>query len=236
MIIGFEPGAGVLHRAHPFTTLTLAAVTAVGAFALPAPVGPGALVGALVVLALVARLPRTLVTAGAVAAPFWLFLGLIHGVLGGDPGRAVVLGVRITALLLAFVVVLASVHPIRLVDALVARGWPFAAAYLVAATLQAVPRLRARARAILEAQRCRGLRVRGAPWRRVAVLIPLAVPLVLGALAEVEERALALEARAAHAAARRTPLDPPPDTARQRLLRWLLLVAAVGVVILRVMP
>ena len=53
--------------------------------------------------------------------------------------------------------------------------------------------------------------------------------LVLGALAEVDEQVLALDARGVTSGARRTPLEPPPDRAGERALRWvlgLLVVAA----------
>lgn len=235
MIVGYTPGRGVLHRAHPFTPFAVAIATVACAFALPAPVGPLALTAALVVLALAARLSGALATALAMALPFWAFLLLIHWGFGDTPLRAVTVGGQITALLIAFLLVIASVHPARLVDALLERRVPFAAAYLLAATLQAVPRLRERTRAVLDAQRCRGLRVRGSVWRRVRAVVPLAVPLVLGALAEVDERALALEARGAAAVRRRTPLDPPPDTALQRILRWALVAGAVATVLVRVL-
>lgn len=234
MIVGYAPGGSFLHRTHPFTPFALAAATVVWAFALPPPAGPVALTGALAALGLAARLPRVLAGAFLMATPFWVFLLLIHWAFGDDPLRAVTVGAQITALLVAFLLVIAVVHPARLVDALVARRVPFAAAYVLAATLQAVPRLRDRARAILDAQRCRGLRVRGSVWRRARAVIPLALPLVLGALAEVEERALALEARGAGAVRRRTPLDPPHDTVGQRVLRWVLLAGAVAAVALRV--
>jgi energy-coupling factor transport system permease protein len=63
-------------------------------------------------------------------------------------------------------------------------------------------------------------------------VVPLSIPLVLGALAEVDERALALEARGAGSPARHTPLNPPPDSIVDRAVRWSLLfvvLLAVGV-------
>lgn len=236
MIVGYRPGTGLLHRAHPYTPLAIAAATAVLAFTLPAPRGPLVLVALLIALAVIARLPAVLATAIPIAVPFWFFLTLIHVVVGDDPERAVTVGARITAMLVSFLLVLATVHPARLVDALLQRRWSFQLAYLLSATLQAVPRLRDRATVILEAQRCRGLRVRGSVWRRVRAVVPLAVPLVLGSLIEVDARALALEARAAHGPQPRTPLDPPPDHWSQRGARGLLLLAAAAAVAWRVWP
>jgi len=231
--VGFVPGQGPLRRAHPFTPLTLAAFTAVLAFALPAPRGPLILSVFLVSLALVEGVPQMLVPAFATALPFWVFLFLIHGVFGRLPLLALGLGARIFAIVTAFLLSLATVQPGRLVEGLVARGVPFSFAYLLMATLQAVPRLRDRANRILDAQRCRGLAVRGSLWRRARAVVPLVLPLILGALAEVEERTLALEARGAGSVARRTPLDPPRDSPPERMLRWGMVVVGLAAIGLR---
>jgi energy-coupling factor transport system permease protein len=232
---GYRPGDGLLHRTHPFTIASLAGAVSVLAFVLPGVLAPWGLVAGLCVLAAVSGLLPVLRTAAAFSAPFWGFLILIHGVFRDDLGTAVVLAGRISAMLTVFLLLLASVHPGRLVDAMLERGAPFGLAYLFGATLQAVPQLQRRAAAILDAQRCRGLRVRGSLVRRARAVIPLAVPLVLGALAEVDERALALEIRGAGSGARRTPLDPPRDGAVGWLVRWFLLAAVIGAVLWRLL-
>ena len=138
------------------------------------------------------------------------------------------LGGRITAILFAFLTVLATVSPARLVEAMTERGAPFARMYLLVSTLTLVPRLRARAAQILEAQQCRGLKLGGSPVARVAALGPLVLPLVLGALAEVDEQVLALDTRGVTSGAVRTPLDPPPDDERQWALRWVCLIVVLA--------
>lgn len=235
MRIGYAQGVGILHRAHPFTALSLAGTAAVLAFVLPGTASVWLLVVGLAVLGLAAGLSQTLVVAALFAAPFWFFLALIHGVFGSDWATALAVSGRITAILTSFLLVLAVVQPARLIDAMLARGVPFSVAYLLGATLQAVPRLSERAAAILDAQRCRGLQLRGSPWRRLRTLVPLAVPLVLGALAEVDERAVALEIRGAVSGRRRTPLHPPPDSGWDRIVRWTLATALVGAVGWRLM-
>jgi energy-coupling factor transport system permease protein len=234
MIVGYVAGKSPLHQAHPFTGIVLAGTVVVLAFALPAPQGPAALAVALAALALLAGLPRVLLAALGFSLPFWFFLGVIHGVIGDVPLRALTVGAQITAMLIAFLLVLATVHPARLVDALLQRGVPFSLAYLLSATLQAVPRLRRQAADVVDAQRCRGLRVQGSVWRRVRAIVPLAIPLVLGALGEVDERAMALDARGAAAPAHRTPLEPPPDSISQRIARWLLAAGAAAVIVWRI--
>ena len=74
--------------------------------------------------------------------------------------------------------------------------------------------------------------------RRVRALVPLIGPVLLGSLVDVRERTFALEARGFGARPGRTAYrivaDPPAD----RWLRWLIVLAAIGVVLvaLGVMP
>ncbi|MBI4500800.1 MAG: energy-coupling factor transporter transmembrane protein EcfT [Gemmatimonadetes bacterium] len=234
MNVGYVAGRGPLHRSHPFTPLTLAATFAILAFVLPAPGGAAALCALALALALFEGVGGVLKSALLTVLPFWIFLFVIHAVIRGSPVTALDVASRITAIVIVFLTVLASVQPARLVDAMVDRGLPFSVAYLFAATLQAVPRLRQRAKDILDAQRCRGLAVRGSPWRRARALVPLAMPLILGALAEVDERSLALEARGAAYVVRRTPLHPPADAGREKMLRWGMLLLAVGSIVVKI--
>ncbi len=228
MSVGYVAGNGPLHRAHPFTPLTLAAVLALLAFIAPVPWGPVLALSAAIATAVGAGVSGILRPAALTALPFWFFLLVIHWILGDPAMVAVGIAARITTIVVAFLTALAVVQPARLVDALVERGFPFSIAYVFAATLQAVPRFRDRARQVLDAQRCRGLRVGGSPVRRLRAIAPLVVPLILGALAEVDERTFALEARGAAHATRRTPLHPAMDTPRERFIRWGL-VAATGI-------
>ena len=63
---------------------------------------------------------------------------------------------------------------------------------------------------------------------RLRALRALALPLILSALHEVDERALALETRKLGSGARRTPLSPPPDRVAERVARWTLLAGCVA--------
>jgi energy-coupling factor transport system permease protein len=103
------------------------------------------------------------------------------------------------------------------------RGLGRRAVFVVGAAIGMVPRMIERAGEIVDAQRARGLDTEGARWRRVRGVVPLAGPMISSALSEVEERTLALEARAFSAPPRRTTLRPLPDDSWQRALRWSLL-------------
>jgi energy-coupling factor transport system permease protein len=213
---------------HPFTLLALAAALPALAWTLPAPWGPAATL--IVALTLCLPAPRVARTAFFTAAPFWLFLFLLH-----DRATALAIALRLSTMIASFVWLVAILPPARLVEALVSAGYSVHVAFLFAATLSAVPALRARAQRIVDAQRCRGLATRGGPLTRLRALRALALPLVLSALHEVDERALALETRGLSAGTRRTPLAPPPDSWVERVTRWALVTGCVGAIVGRVL-
>jgi energy-coupling factor transport system permease protein len=242
-MIGFVPGRSALHRAHPYTPLTVAAGIFLLVFAARTPAAVWVLVGCAALFAASGRvLGSVLRPAAVLALPTWALLTCVHGLLGGAPHvtvgpiafsapgivRALVFGGRLAAILLAFLTALATVSPARLVEAMTARGVPFGRMYLLVSTLTVVPRLRERVGRIVEAQQCRGLALAGSPLARVRALGPLVVPLVLSALAEVDEQALALDVRGGTATGRRTALEPPDDHTLDRLVRWLVVAAVVA--------
>ena len=242
-MIGYVPGHSPLHRAHPYTTLALAGALLLGAFALTRPVEVWLLVLAAAAFAAVGGVLRAGArTALLVSLPIWILLFVLHGLLGAEPrvavgpvalsvsgiARALVLGGRVTSIVLGFLTALAATSPHRLVEAMTAGGVPFGRTFLLASTLTVLPRMRERATRILEAQQCRGLRLGGSLVARVRALGPLTLPLVLGALAEVDEQVLALDARGAAGVARRTALNPPTDSTPQRALRWTLAAVVVA--------
>jgi energy-coupling factor transport system permease protein len=219
---------------HPFTLIGMALALPALAWLLPFSWGGvAAMVAALSLCAIrgqgggpgIGLLRAAVLT----AAPFWLFLFLLHGSAGMLPTAP-----HLTTMIASFLWLIAVLPPARLVEAMVAARWPASAAFLLSATLSAVPALRERARRIVDAQRCRGLNTRGGPLRRIAALRALALPLVLSALHEVDERALALETRGFSGSVRRTPLAPPPDSATERVLRWGLLLGCLGLLVWRI--
>ena len=110
------------------------------------------------------------------------------------------------------------------------RGLGRRGAFVVGAALGSLPRTIRRAREVVEAQRARGLDTEGGPIRRARGLMPLVGPVLFGALGEVEERAMALEARGFSALGRRTVLRRLPDSTPQRIGRWALVLGALALV------
>jgi len=115
----------------------------------------------------------------------------------------------------------------ELVDDLERRGLGRRAAFILTTAIGTVPRLAERAREIVEAQRSRGLNTEGGIRARIRGVLPVAGPLVLSALTEVEHRAMALEARAFAAPGKRTVLRAYPDSLAQRAVRWGLVVLTI---------
>ena len=92
--------------------------------------------------------------------------------------------------------------------------------FVIGSAIRTIPTMGSRAVEIVEAQRARGLDTEGSIRRRLRGIVPLAGPMVFGSLGEVEERTIALEARAFSAPVRRTAMRALPDSSTQRVLRW----------------
>lgn len=245
-LLTYQPGDSLLHRLNPATKLVLAVCVVVAAFVLPTVHGPVVLLAVLAALAVSAGIARALAKAGGLLlAPFAVALFVVHGLF--YPGRltplvtvgpvtiwvegiafAALVLARVATLVLAFLSVVLTTAPKRLMVALIDKGLPPKLAYVFLAALEFVPDMQQRARAVLDAQQARGLDIKANVWRRLVAFVALMGPLIGGALIAAETRALALEARAFSRSGPRTYLvevaDPPPE----RAVRWIA-VAAVAV-------
>ena len=137
---------------------------------------------------------------------------------------------RVVVMSMILVLFALTTEPRTIVADLERRGLPPRVTFGVAAALDAVPAMVERARAVTAAQRARGLDTEGSVAARLRGVPSLVGPVLLSSLAEVEERALALEARGFGRAGRREPLWAPVDSPAQRVARW----AMVGAVVLLV--
>ena len=140
---------------------------------------------------------------------------------------------RIGAISGAITLFYLTTPPSELVLDLERRGVSPRIAFVTLASVQTVPALVERAATITAAQRARGLDTEGSLWRRLRGVLPLAGPVLLGSITEVEERTMAFEARGFTRPGRRTLLWWPSDSGPQRLARWLLVLAVPLLVIAR---
>jgi len=138
---------------------------------------------------------------------------------------------RIMMMVGSFLLLLLSTHPSTLMTALAQRGLPASLTYIIVSTLQIIPQMQAKANTIIDAQRARGLETEGGLHKRIGSLLPLVGPLVFGSLVDVEERAIAIEARAFKANRLKSSLIEVCDSPAQGALRIgliLLVLLAIG--------
>jgi len=245
-------GPTTIHRLNPLTKLTLALVTTILAVLVGGLVGPAVLVLAAVILpaALAGILPRLLRMSLLLSLPIALsvlVINLFFYPAGREvlfqlgPIRATAEGLgfaietlaRIGAISGAITLFYLTTRPEALVVDLEARGVSGLLAFVASAAVQTVPALVERAGMITAAQRARGMDTEGSLWKRVRGVLPLVGPVLLGSIADIEERTLALEARGFTRPGRRTLLWHPPDSAQQAAARWLMLAAIPGLLTLR---
>ena len=141
---------------------------------------------------------------------------------------------RITVMISAFTLLLMTTHPSELMSDMTQRGLPGQFAYVIISSLQILPQMQAKAQTIIAAQRSRGLDTERSFLRRAGSLIPLVGPLVFGSLVEVEERAIAIEARGFTSTRPKTFLREVQDTRFDRALRWILIALVIITLILRI--
>ena len=248
-----RPGSSAYHRLNPLTKATLATTTAVAAVVLGGLIGPILLVAVAVILpallaSVLARLVRTAlllalpIAVSAFLVNLFFFPGgetvlvRIGPIIATAEGLAFALEilVRILAISGAVTLFYLTTRPSDLVVDLERRGVSPRIGFVALASVQTVPAMVDRAAQITAAQRARGLDTEGSVWRRIRGVVPIVGPVILGSIAEVEERTMALEARGFTRPGRRTLLWSPPDSGIEALVRWGLLVLLAGLIVVRV--
>lgn len=121
-----------------------------------------------------------------------------------------------------------------LVQAFEQRGFPPKVTYILLSSLQIIPEMRKQAYVIMDAQRTRGVETEGSLWTRTKAFLPTLSPLILGAIANTEERALALEARAFSTKGAKTSLYQVSKSPYDRAVRIVLLVLLILIIAGRV--
>ena len=244
----YIPRDSGMHRLHPLTKLAIVAFCLVLGLFLPG-VWLTFIAFALVIIPLAiwaGILPPFLRALFKTALPIVVSLFLVQGLFwpGGTPilnlgplsfkqegvEFAIRSSGRFIMVISSFLLLTFTTRPDGLMLALSQRGVPNSIAYIMLATLQIVPRFQAKANTILDAQRSRGLETEGSLLVRFRALLPLIQPLLLGSIVDIEERAIALEVRAFGRSGPKTSLLVLRDTTFQRVVRWLLILAALAVI------
>jgi len=248
-----RPGPSAFHRLNPLTKATLATVTAVAAVVLGGLIGPAilvavAVIGPAIAAGVLGRLVRTalLLSLPIAISAFLVNLFFLPGaetvLLRIGPITATAEGLAFALEILARIVAISgavtlfylTTRPSDLVVDLERRGVSPRVAFVASASVQTVPAMVERAGQITAAQRARGLDTEGSVWRRVRGILPIVGPVILGSIAEVEERTMALEARGFTRPGRRTLLWAPSDSTAQGLMRRGLLLGLLALIVLRI--
>jgi energy-coupling factor transport system permease protein len=241
-----------LHQLHPLTKLTLTLFLLICAATLPDLIWLLAVyLGLLLPLAQWGKLLAPFVRSSlTVLTPFVISLSLIQGFFTGGETVLFTLGTfaftlegwlaglavagRILVALGGALLLTLSTRPDALMQSLAERGLPNGLTYIVLSSIQIYPRFQDRAQVILEAQQARGLETHVNFLRRLRLLVPLTGPLVLSSVVDVEERAMALEARGFSRAGRKTSVLVLHDSLSQRLFRFTLVMLGLGLIFWRI--
>jgi energy-coupling factor transport system permease protein len=143
---------------------------------------------------------------------------------------------RIVLMVSSFTLLLLTTHPSELMSDLTRRGLPPQFAYVIVSTLQILPQMQAKALTIIAAQHSRGLDTESSFVKRAGSLLPLVGPLIFGSLVEVEERAIAIEARGFTSSRRKTFLREIPDRRFDRFARIVIVLAVLATTVYRLWP
>ncbi len=141
---------------------------------------------------------------------------------------------RVFVMVSAFTLFLLTTHPSELMSDLTRRGLPPQFAYVIISTLQILPQMQAKAQTIISAQRSRGLDTESTFFKRAGSVVPLVGPLVFGSLVEVEERAIAIEARGFTSKKVKTSLHEIPDHGSDKIIRWGLIILVIISIVLNI--
>ena len=238
---------GPYRALNPLTKFVIAIASAVVAFGVRGWTGPLSILALTAAIALVAGVSRSLrrfvlatipIVGSILLVNAFLYPGATDVLFRVGPFAATGTGVTVALQAVLRVVAFAlSVAVFSLTTAtddfladLEARGTGRRLTFVIGSAIRTIPTMGTRAVEIVEAQRARGLDTEGSFRRRLRGIVPLAGPMVFGSLGEVEERTIALEARAFSAPVRRTAMRALPDSPAQRALRWILGLGSLAAV------
>jgi energy-coupling factor transport system permease protein len=139
-------------------------------------------------------------------------------------------GLRLMSLILLLPMLIRTTPPHLFSQGLTRLGLNYQAAFTITAALNFVPALEQEARAIMDAQKLRGLRAfeERNIWAKLKAYPVLAVPLIIAAMQRARSMAYAMDSRAFGAHPRRTWLD----TIKMSALDYLSLAASIAFCVL----
>lgn len=172
----------------------------------------------------------TLFVSDEIIEKFWIFTIYKAGVI-----KAVNITSKLWAIVSA-IVLLSLITSIKdFTVALEKKGVNPKVAFILLLTLQMIPEMKKQATVILDSQRSRGVETEGNIFIRSKALLPIFIPLVLGSIANTEERAITLEARGFSIGKKRTLLNELEETKNDKIINFFLLIVIILSVVWRVL-
>ncbi|HEY2421541.1 MAG TPA: energy-coupling factor transporter transmembrane component T [Neobacillus sp.] len=120
---------------------------------------------------------------------------------------ALTIVLRVINIVSSFMILVLTTKPSDLVESLVRKGMSPRIGYVIVSVFQIIPEMMATMGTITDAQRARGMETEGNLLVRMKAFLPLLGPVVLGALINTRERAMALEVRGFNSQAIKTYLN-----------------------------
>ncbi|MDI7248311.1 MAG: energy-coupling factor transporter transmembrane component T [Bacillota bacterium] len=240
-----------IHRLNPLTKGAFFLCVVIVAFTAPFLWVVLSLLGAVVIVAAAAKVTRNLIA--LVLKSAFLIVVLIFIVQGlFYPGSKAALWTigpvtvwreglrfasftasRLLAIIAATVLFMLTTRAEDLVSEMMAHGLSRKLGYVVLMSMQIMPQMQARAAAILDAQRSRGLETEGGLMKRFRAYVPIIGPLVVGSIISLETRSLAIEARGFSSSTRRVRVEEIHDSRGEQMARWAAAAAMASFVVWR---
>ena len=208
-ILDYAPGATVVHRLNPIVKIVFAFCTCVAAFLTESLPALCALLALDVAVGCAGGIPqRTLrLLSGLVKVSVFLFVLQVLFIRSGTPVFFFVTDVGVHTACLVVLRLIVATMPLALMLALtpmsdlsnalvkVAR-LPYRYAFAFTTALRFIPVFTGEMRQIMEAQTARGVEFdTGSPLRKVGLVLPLCMPMLVSSVGRVQQSALAAEAR-----------------------------------------
>ena len=185
-----------MERLVPLTKIILTLIVSVWAIALHQWEQLLVLVGAELIILLFTGLLVKQSKAVIALTGFAVFLGVVQYLGSSDIVSSAVAALRMLAMTLVFIMLLATTKLQDLTAALVTQcKIPYEYAFMFTAALRFVPDFISESRAVQEAQACRGLSLEGSIMTRIKSYMSVIQPLLLKSLGRSETMALSLELR-----------------------------------------
>lgn len=185
-----------MQKAAPLTKLILTIFVTIWAIMLNSVPALAILIATQIIILVLSKVSASVYKGVASLFIFAAMLAGLQYIFNSDTALAAVTALKMAAMTLIFVILLATTRMQDLSAALVTQcRVPYEYAFMLTAALRFIPDFLAESKAIQEAQACRGFSTGGNPLTRLTSYMVVIKPLVLKAVSRSETMALSLELR-----------------------------------------